>query len=314
MKKTGFLVALSDVSEAGCSKGDSIQPLTDKFDPLFAQELQKRGYIADASCIMPEDVKNITELDVSRRWNSNLRTAVDFTWGELTSLRGIEYFESLQKLSCQWNQLTTLNISKNTALTILNCSYNLLTSLDVSKNTVLKRLECDFNQLTSLDVSKNTVLKRLECGGNRLNTLDVSKNTVLEELNCSENQLTTLDVSKNTVLKLLECGGNRLNTLDVSKNTVLEELVCSENQLTTLDVSKNTVLKRLECDFNQLTSLDVSKNTVLINLSCEKNPGDGYVFPVTAWFDNNSIPRVALTTGSWEYDGKTVWIDYRKAK
>ncbi len=44
------------------------------------------------------------------------------------------------------------------------------------------------------------------------------------------------------------------------------------------------------------------------------NPGNGSVFPVTAWFDNNSIPPRYFTTGSWNYNGKTVRIDYRKAE
>ncbi len=102
--------------------------------------------------------------------------------------------------------------------------------------------------------------------------------------------------------------------MDVSKNTALTNLECDENRLTTLDVSKNTRLKDLECSGNQLTMLDVSKNTALTGLYCMGNPGNGSVFPVTAWFDNNSIPPRYFTTGSWNYNGKTVRIDYRKAE
>ena len=39
-----------------------------------------------------------------------------------------------------------------------------LTSFDVSKNTALTDLDCEYNQLTSLDVSKNTALTYLYCG------------------------------------------------------------------------------------------------------------------------------------------------------
>ena len=38
--------------------------------------------------------------------------------------------------------LTSLDVSKNTALTYLDCSHNDLTSLDVSKNTALTYLDC----------------------------------------------------------------------------------------------------------------------------------------------------------------------------
>jgi len=58
-------------------------------------------------------------------------------------------------------------VSKCAALTELVCSanwpdYNQLTSLDLSKNTALKILACARNKLTSLDVSKNTALTNLD--------------------------------------------------------------------------------------------------------------------------------------------------------
>ena len=48
------------------------------------------------------------------------------------------------------------------------CYSNQLTSLDVSKNIALTWLECYENQLTSLDVSKNTALKTLYCYQNQI--------------------------------------------------------------------------------------------------------------------------------------------------
>ncbi len=116
-------------------------------------------------------------------------------------------------------------------------------------------------------------------------------------------------------LTKLCCDWNQLTALDVSKNTALTYLFCSSDQLTSLDVSKNTALTNLYCYSNRLTTLDISKNTALTELDCSYNPGDGSVFPVTAWFDNNSIPNAeTFTTGSWDYDGKTVRIDYRKVE
>ena len=167
----------------------------------------------------------------------------------ISNLKGIEYFTALRSLSCGRNQLTALDVSKNTALTYLHCSYNQLTSLDVSKNTALTYLDCWGNSLTKLDVSKNTALTYLDCGYNQLTALDVSKNTALTYLSCSYNQLTTLDVSKNTALTDLLCHNNQLTTLDVSKNTALTRLRCHNNQLTHLDVS-NTDMKYLYCSVN----------------------------------------------------------------
>ena len=45
----------------------------------------------------------------------------------LTSLDGIEHFESLTELICYRNQLASLDVSENTALTVLSCGDNQLT-------------------------------------------------------------------------------------------------------------------------------------------------------------------------------------------
>ena len=100
----------------------------------------------------------------------------------ISDLRGIESFVNLKNLLCSSNQLT---------------------SLDVSNNTALKNLYCGSNQLTSLDVSNNTALERLFCGPNQLTSLDVSNNIDLFDLYCHDNQLTSLDVSNNTYLHTL---------------------------------------------------------------------------------------------------------------
>ena len=222
-------------------------------------------------------------------------TIIDVDGGVMKSLKGIEYFTKLEYLDCSlrhsygssnndgkmhwydsngnevFGQLTSLDVSKNTALTFLRCSGNQLTSLDVSKNTALTYLWCYENQLTNLDVSNNTALTELLCHNNQLTSLDVSKNTALTSLACFENQLTSLDVSGCTALTSLACFENQLTSLDVSKNTALTELNCGWNQLTSLDVSKNTALTRLLCYNNQLTSLDVSKNIALTDLYCQNN-------------------------------------------
>ena len=188
--------------------------------------------------------------------------------GDLT---GIEHFTDLTELDCRRNQLTSLNLSKNTALEVLNCNNNPLTSLVLGGNTALTKLSCTNNQLTSLDLSKNTALEELDCGDNQLTSLDVSANTALKQLYCMNNPLTALDVSKNTSLTDLNCINTQRASLDVSANTALTSLLCGENQLTSLDVSKNTALTSLRCAKNQLASLDVSKNTALEDLDFRWN-------------------------------------------
>ena len=158
-------------------------------------------------------------------------TKIDVSYKSIKSLQGIEFFTALTELSCSNNQLTALDVSKNTALTTLYCSDNQLTALDVSKNTALTELWCYSNQLTALDVSGCTALTILNCSSNQLTTLEVSKNTALTLLSCYYNQLTALDVSKNTALRHLHCYVNQLTALDLSKNTALTWIDCSSNQI-----------------------------------------------------------------------------------
>ena len=337
------------VSQAAASGETDFTAL---FDPDFAKKLQEMGHISDAENITSADMEKIaaiTELDVSGTYENR---------GTLTSLQGIEYFESLTELYCLSNQLTSLDVSGCTALTYLNCGSNQLTSLDVSANTALTTLWCYYNQLESLDVSANTALTELECDDNQLTSLDVSANTALTYLDCASNQLTTLDVSGCTALTQLECSynklrsldvsgctaltqlwcfynsleslnvsgctalmglycySNQLESLDVSGCTALTELSCSSNSLTSLDMSGCTALTAVVCYSNQLTSLDVSANTALTELYCENNPGDGESkFPVTAWFDDNSIPdALYVDQSSWSYGGKTITIEFQKAE
>ena len=106
----------------------------------------------------------------------------------IKDLTGIELFPNLEKLDCKNNNLTRLDVSKNTKLTKLYCEFNQLTGLDLSKNTALTELNCQVNQLTSLDLSKNTALTILGCHDNQLTSLDLSKNTALDTLDCSGNK------------------------------------------------------------------------------------------------------------------------------
>jgi len=43
---------------------------------------------------------------------------------KITDLTGVEYFTALEYLDCSSNELTSLDVSKNTALTYLNCYSN----------------------------------------------------------------------------------------------------------------------------------------------------------------------------------------------
>ena len=117
----------------------------------------------------------------------------------ISNLYGIQFFPNLEKLDCDQNNLSSLDVSQNPALKYLYCEQNNLSSLDVSSNSALKYLHCTQNNLSSLDVSQNPALEFLLCAQNKLTSLDVSKNEALKRLNCKNNQLTNLNVEYTSI-------------------------------------------------------------------------------------------------------------------
>lgn len=168
----------------------------------------------------------------------------------IASLQGIEYFSALTELLCPDNQLT---------------------SLDVSKNTKLEKLVCRNNRISSLDVSKLAALIKLDCGGNSLTELDVSRNEKLQSLSCTNNPLTVVGVTANSELKQLAVGGSRITTLDVTANPKLISLNAENCKLTELDLSENPNLVSLYCSDNALTSLKLNPKAKLSALYCDNN-------------------------------------------
>ncbi len=257
---TTYYVRAYATNNAGIAYGNEVTFATNIAIPdhNFLNALLEKGVDIDGdNFINPVEAQAITFLDVSEK--------------NISDMTGIEEFINLDTLNCCLNQITTLDVSNNTALLMLDCHRNQLTGLDVSNNTALEYLYCSSNQLTTLDVSNNTALEYLLSCSNQLTTLDVTNNTALLKLDCHNNQITSLDVLNNTALLELYCRQNQFTNLDVTSNTALEFLSCGGNQLTTLNVTNNTALEYLFCDYNQITTLDVSSNTALIHFACREN-------------------------------------------
>ncbi|KGN91819.1 hypothetical protein HQ43_07010 [Porphyromonas canoris] len=112
-------------------------------------------------------------------------TEQEYTLGS----RIVTVYGNVFMLTSNSNKLTSLDVSKNTALVDLGCYGNELTSLDVSKNTALKGLFCGANLFTSLDVSKNTKLDALACDYNRDLTSLKIPGSIRDRLHCKECKL-----------------------------------------------------------------------------------------------------------------------------
>ncbi len=198
-------------------------------------------------------------------------TSLNFFEQGITSLKGVEYFTALTRLSCSGNSLTSLDLSRNTALTYLDCSSNQLTSLDLSHNTALTDLTCYGNQLTSLDLSKNTAIVKLYCQDNQLTSLDVSKLSMLQQLGCSYNPLSSLNLKSNPALTYLSVENCQLSSLDVSSNPAMMWLYLDGCGITSINVQANTDLRGIHFNNCAVSSIDLSQNGELRYLECKNS-------------------------------------------
>ncbi|MBT3796488.1 MAG: hypothetical protein HOF97_03050, partial [Candidatus Marinimicrobia bacterium] len=99
-------------------------------DDKFEQALIDLGYDTTLDdSVLTANISGVTVLDVSSK--------------SISDLTGIEAFTSLIDLSCAFNQLTSLDVSRNTALTQLHCNNNQLTYLNM-RNGVKEQLS-NFN-------------------------------------------------------------------------------------------------------------------------------------------------------------------------
>ena len=220
-------------------------------------------------------------------------------------LKGIEFFEDLEKLDCHGIGLTELNVGKNFKLEELDCSDNQLKESYPILSSGLKKLNCSHNNLTSMDLGilSGLKLEEVDCSYNKIWRIVMRSEEELIKFDCSNNELMALDVSRCYQLKQLNCSVNQLVELDVSSQTQLKQLDCSKNKLTELNVKQNGGLTSLICNDNQLKTLDLSQNLSLSHLNCAKNRLaclDVTGISGTIIADGNRCPIAVRTDGTFD--------------
>ncbi len=128
---------------AGCGKVDTA---SDRTEELPAPEKLNGDHDTDVEALQ----KIIEEQNALGAYMSTDLNDSDYTWdenGRLTALN-IRDHNLKGELSC----------AGLPSLTSLDCSNNEISSLDVSKNTALENLYCVHNEISSLDVSNCPLL------------------------------------------------------------------------------------------------------------------------------------------------------------
>ncbi|XMO88260.1 T9SS type A sorting domain-containing protein [Algibacter sp. AS12] len=284
--------------QASFSEDCSELSLTYVPDDNFEQALIRLGFDSGSldDYVPTENINTVTTLDVSVK--------------NITDLTGIEDFVGLKVLICAYNELTTLDLSKNAALTDLYAHNNLLTELDVSQNKLLTFFYVNINQLSSLNIKNdnNAIITEFVATDNPnltcinvddsaysgTNWTSIDPQTSFSE-DCSAIQLTYIpdDNFEQALINLGYDSGalddyvptaniNTVTTLSVHNKNIsdltgiegfvaLEEFNCRNNLLTSIDLSNNSALTELTAHNNLLTTIDLTQNIALTSINIYSN-------------------------------------------
>jgi Leucine-rich repeat (LRR) protein len=208
---------------------------------------------------------------------------IDVSGKSISSLTGIEGFTNITKLNCSNNQLTSIDLTANTALKRIECNNNLLTELNVTGLTSLDSLYMNSNKFIKVNLSTNTALVYLRTEGNSLTGLELTNNTNLKYINCSNNALQYLNLKNgnNTIVSYFDARTN-------SKLTCIEvdNVSYSTTNWTNKDAgaSYNTI-----CPACEVTIPDANFKAALLNISGLDINGDGKIQCYEAAAINGSL-------------------------
>ena len=241
---------------------------------VLAQNYGKDGVLTD------DEIMGITSINVRGK--------------KIQRLKGIEFFTAMKTLNCSQNQLTELDMTKNTALTELQCYQNqikgaamdaLVESLPIvssgkmrviynkgeqNEMTLAQAAAAKAKGWTPYEYDGGWLIYGFKIEVNEENFPDANfRSWILSQEYGKDGVLREVEIASITHIGVSNQGIQSMKGIEFF--TALKSMDCSGNRLTTLELSKNTALKSMNCSFNLLTTLDVSNNTALESLASNVN-------------------------------------------
>ena len=180
------------------------------------------------------------------------------------------------------------NFGKFLNLETISIYYNNIKSIDISKNENLKSLNILGNpiQTGTIDISKNINLEVLSIGGSAGTRLINEQGEFIAQIPQITAKITSLDFSTNLKLTSLKITHSEISDLDTSNYDNLDKILSldiSFNKLQSLDISRFIALQslniignsNLDCvvvNQNQLSSIPttwIKDSTAEYNIDCK---------------------------------------------
>lgn len=286
-------------------------------DPVFKNYLVNHSYSTN-----PTGIGTTIYLDANHDGQIQYSEAASYTsnifnhgfqlaWLNITSLTGIEAFQSIEYLNVDGNQLTALDVSGCLSLKTLICSANLFTTLTIN-NPSIQTIECNNSQnLTALDASGCPALKKVTTQLNpNLAGINVNGCGFLEEFRVNYNAvLTDLEMGSHSQLRLFQCYNNALTSIDVSLCPGLQHFYCSGNPLTSLNLANGNPQSFIQIVANNLPDLSCIKvdNVTVSEFLWEG--GYPYEFDQWASFNTDCTPQGPCVVAIPDAHFKTKLLD-----
>ena len=241
-------------------------------DSEFRKYLMYKLNLDEGDIISKENIKRVREINLKYEIPSNLN--------KIKSLEGIKYFTYLEKLYCEGNNISKLDLSFNDELKVVDCSRNMIEELILNEN--LTNIKCYRNHIKEIDLTNSPNLEYLNCSGNEnislknlnkannlqylycenvgMESIELPQNNKLKELYLSDNKLNMIkNLEKNKELIVLELYNNQLKEINLNENTDLKKLGLSNNQLKEINLKENIGIRELHLNVNKLKKLDLRK-------------------------------------------------------
>ena len=234
MKMGNFTKVISAISSAACAAGligflgATVAAAPVEINEETFPDEAFRNYVKEK--IDTDNDGTLSDPEINKTYE------IDFQNKKATSLKGIEYFTSLSKLYCEGNNLTELDLSKNTGIALLYCAKNKIGELELSGLKSLEFLDCSSNQLTKLDISANKKLVQVEANKNKITEITLESLDKLTYFMAYSNDFKKIDITKCPLLLHAYTDGEK-NTFGSVRNGKMQNFVdyCYEDQRLAVD-------------------------------------------------------------------------------
>ena len=275
--KTIILFAIFILPSFGGVGGGLYAQIVNIPDPVFKQRLIDEGV----------DTNFDGEIQVSEAEAVTGMLDVNGQFDDIYDLTGIEAFVNITGLDVWHNQLTTLDLSNNTALVELNCIDNNLTYLNVENCVNLEKISAYHNQLPDVNLTSNVQLKDVRLNKNNLISLDIrnNNNSNITNFNSRDNPSLTcifvddMEYSENSPVWFKDPASTYVETqgecdaLGIYDSTIFEDLLIYPNPVKNIlylkmpEIHNNIEIDIVDIKGNEIIKYQINNTEYKIDIS-----------------------------------------------